>query len=74
MQMSDDQKPVRSMIHWVEPPELGQPLEELQWTFIDVFEDGHVVIRDEPPTPEEVASVIEELRPYFSTEKKSTKH
>jgi hypothetical protein len=40
MQMSDDSKPVRSMIHWVEPPEVGQPLEELEWTFIDVFEDG----------------------------------
>lgn len=74
MQMSDAPKPVRSMIHWVEPPEVGQPLEELEWTFIDTFDDGSVVIRDVPPTPEEVAGVIEELRPYFSTEPKKPKH
>lgn len=67
--MTDIQKPQRSMIHWVEPPELGQALEELEWVNIDVFEDGRVSISACPPTPEQVATIIGEFRPYFRTDK-----
>lgn len=59
--MSKELKPVRSFMHWVNPPEAGQTLSELEWTFIDVFADGKVVLRDDPPTAEQIEQIVREL-------------
>jgi len=64
-----DTKVVRSILHWVVPPEDFQPLNELDWVWADVMESGRIVVRDTPPTQEEINAVIEELSPYFNWEK-----
>jgi|LSQX01.3.fsa_nt_gb hypothetical protein len=60
---------IKSLIYWHEPPQPGQPLEELEWSWLDFYEDG-ARIRPEPPTQEEIDQAIMELRPYFSTKSK----
>ncbi len=59
--MNKEEKPIRSVIHWVNPPEIGQPLDELEWAYIDIYEDGHVVLRDDPPSQAEVERIVREL-------------
>lgn len=62
---------IKSVIHWVEPPKPGQPLEELEWVWLDLYE-GKAVVAEEPPTPEEIAQVIVELKPYFRVGKEES--
>jgi len=64
--MSKKPKVVRSMMYWVEPPENGQSLEELEWVWTDIYDDGRMVIRDQRPTDDEVANIIKELEPMFN--------
>lgn len=63
--MSTQTKVVRSVLYWVAPPEDGQALEELDWVWTDIYDDGHMVIRDQTPTAEEISEVVKELKPYF---------
>ncbi|MCK5532910.1 MAG: hypothetical protein KAI85_16855 [Halopseudomonas aestusnigri] len=72
--MSSTPKVVRSQLYWVVPPEDGQRLEDLDWVWTDTYDNGRMELRDEPPTAEEIAGVIEELTPYFNWDQNDIKH
>lgn len=66
-------KVVRSLLRWKSPPEIGQSLDELDWLWIDIYEDNQVSIRDAPPTHDEIMGAVEELRPQFNWERPERK-
>ncbi|QIB50088.1 hypothetical protein [Pseudomonas sp. OIL-1] len=66
--MSENAKVIRSQLHWVTPPDIGQPLEELEWVFIDVYDDGSAQIRPEPPSDREAAEFLAAVSSHQSSQ------
>lgn len=47
---------------WVNPPEPGQDLHDLEWGVVEVMSDKSMRFTSEAPDPEELEKLIEELQ------------
>lgn len=59
---------IKSLLCPDSPPVPGQPQGAVEWSWLDLYREGdkiRSVVRDTPPTQEEIEQVIKQLHPHF---------
>ena len=66
MRKKQEAKVVQSFPYWVEPPEPGQDLNDIEWGVMEVLADKSLRFVKTDPDPKELAALIESLQNEMS--------